>query len=142
MQPLKQHISRRRTVRARRKSDSIRTGGPDDTKTAPLRSSEVRRRTLGVQRRLAGLVLGDLVHGVLLARLVLAERPLVLRYVHLRQRTCWGSDGADVSMPDMCRRPTGTAGLPLILQPLQRCRLAAGRSVHTTRRQLNTASMR
>lgn len=39
--------------------------------------------TLSVQRRLAGLVLGDLVHHVLLARLVLAERTLCLWNVHL-----------------------------------------------------------
>lgn len=42
-------------------------------------------RTLRVQRRLAGLVLRDLVHLVLAAGLALAERPLVLRNVHLQQ---------------------------------------------------------
>lgn len=40
-------------------------------------------RTLGVQAGLAGLVLSDLVHSVLLAILVLAESTLGLRNVHL-----------------------------------------------------------
>ena len=40
--------------------------------------------TLGVQGRLASLVLRDLVHGVLAALLALAERPLVLRDVDLQ----------------------------------------------------------
>ena len=53
----------------------------------PLPPAPPRRwRTLGIQRRLAGLVLGDLVHGVLLALLALAEGLLGLRDVHLQHR--------------------------------------------------------
>ncbi len=44
---------------------------------------EALERTLCIQRRLAGLVLRDLVHLVLAARLAPAERPLVLWDVHL-----------------------------------------------------------
>ena len=52
----------------------------DSSKKAAMKHSG---RTLGVQRGLAGLVLRDLVHLVLAAGLALAERPLVLRDVHL-----------------------------------------------------------
>ena len=54
--------------------------------------------TLGVQTGLAGLVLGDLVHCVLLAVLVLAESALGLGNVHLHSKcpslrscSCWTS---------------------------------------------------
>ena len=50
--------------------------------------------TLGVQAGLAGLVLGDLVHGVLLAVLVLAESALGLRNVHLHTQSALSLDAA------------------------------------------------
>lgn len=42
--------------------------------------------TLGIQAGLSSLVLGDLMHGVLLACLVLAKGPLGLWHVHLKDQ--------------------------------------------------------
>ncbi len=53
----------------------------------PCRHRRPHSRTLGIQGGLAGLVLGDLVHGVLAALLALAEGLLGLGDVHLQAST-------------------------------------------------------
>lgn len=78
---------------------------------APPQQQQQQRRTLRVERRLASLVLSDLVHGVLAALLALAEGLLGLRDVHLR---AGGSGGERACQRRLPWRPPGAA------QPLRR----------------------